>query len=59
MMLFIALGIMLVGNYFRIKLTGEIESLFAAMVFYVGLFLFILFSPLLVKLLLFVVLILL
>ena len=56
MMLLIALGMMLLGNYFRIKLTGEIESLFAAIVTYIGLFLSIVFAPLIVKLLLFILL---
>ena len=53
-MFLIALGILVIGNYFRMKLTEEIESLFASIVTVIGLLLSIFFAPLLVKFLLFI-----
>ncbi len=53
-MFLIALGILVIGNYFRLKLTEEIESLFASIVTGIGLLLSIFFAPLIVKFLLFI-----
>ncbi len=52
-MLFIALVMILAGNYFRHKLTEEIESLSATIIACMGLLLFVFFAPLVIKLLLF------
>ena len=52
-MFLIALSILVIGNYFRLKLTEEIEFLFASIVTGVGLVLSILFAPLIVKFVLF------
>ncbi len=53
-MFLIALGILVIGNYFRMKLSEEIEFLFASIVTGIGLLLSIFFAPLLVKFLLFI-----
>ena len=52
-MFLIALSILVIGNYLRLKLTEEIEFLFASIVTGVGLVLSILFAPLIVKFVLF------
>ena len=58
MILLITLTVTGVAGYLKIKLTEEIESVFAGLVACLGLFLSLFFAPLLIKLLLLAVLLL-